>query len=95
MPAIISRANALDGTSDRDTEQELGSQDAGEEVTNTIRMLMVLVGAVSRVEDVGKVTKKGKARFPPWYTVALNQHWCFNHGKEHSNNRVYAMVSVS
>jgi hypothetical protein len=94
ITAIEKRADELDGCTPK-VDKDIGSQPVLPETASLLKAFIVLLGLVSTMDEVDKITASGRCKRVSSYCVSLTSHWCFNHGKDHGSNRSYVIVSIS
>jgi len=67
-------------------------KDVAEELAMPIKLWLHQLGLVSSTHDVQKVVSIGSAARPAMYVAYLTSGWCFNHGTDHSANRVFVQI---
>lgn len=67
-------------------------KDVSEELDTVVRLWLHQLGLVSDVHGVQKVVSVGNPARPAMYVAYLNTGWCFNHGTDHTANRVFVQI---
>ena len=95
LEEMESKAAELDGAhaASPDPSSAVSEMAVDPEIARMLQSFVYQLGLVDNIDQVDAITSAGKGAFPSVYKIAMHQRWCFNHGEEHTSNRVYLMVA--
>lgn len=88
---IQARADEMKGAEPGDAV-DLQMVDIKAQQVELCTTLALCLGVVSSRSQVTSVKAIGKKAYITAYMIGLDQHMCFNHGQDHTSNRVYLTV---